>query len=385
MLKLIFFYGALFYCSISNVFLQDLKIKIFSKTDINKVFFHNFNGSYSIYGDSSYLFSLNANQSIEIYKSDHKLTLNFNKVNIGLFDKIRVIQDSLNSSINISVFNNKELSKRIYKGDFELAIDNNHLKIINKIDMHNYLAGVMLSEVGERRDSEYYKVQVLISRTYALKNMKRHIKNGFNLCDQVHCQAYYKSNTSFKNNIDAAVYATKDLVIIDSSKKLIGSFFHANCGGQTVEPDQVWNNKIYYLKSFKDTFCIKTRQANWEKKILKNEWLAYFKTNYFLPVNDSVMKTLILNFKQPYRKTFFIDPKYGIPLRDIRKDFSLKSTYFSCFQNNDYVILRGRGFGHGVGLCQEGAIEMVKNNYTFSEIIRYYYPGTSVINRQKID
>ena len=55
--------------------------------------------------------------------------------------------------------------------------------------------------------------------------MKRHIKNGFNLCDQVHCQAYYKSNTSFKNNIDAAVYATKDLVIVDSSNNLIGSFF----------------------------------------------------------------------------------------------------------------------------------------------------------------
>ena len=45
------------------------------------------------------------------------------------------------------------------------------------------------------------------------------------------------------------------------------------------------------------------------------------------------MKTMILNFKQPYRKTFFINPKYGIPLRDIRKDFSLKSTYFSCYDN----------------------------------------------------
>ncbi|MAO32872.1 MAG: hypothetical protein CL824_05130 [Crocinitomicaceae bacterium] len=385
MLRLIFFYGSLFYFSISNVFLQDLKIKIFSKTDINKVLFHNSNGSYSIYGDSSYLLSLNADQSIEIYKSDNKLTIDFNNVNIGSFDKIRVIQDSLNSSINISVFNKKELSKRIYKGDFELDIDNDHLKIINKIDMHNYLSGVMLSEVGERRDSEYYKVQVLISRTYALKNMKRHIKNGFNLCDQVHCQAYYKSNTSFKNNIDAAVYATKDLVIVDSSNNLIGSFFHANCGGQTVEPDQVWNDKIYYLKSFKDTFCTKTKQANWEIKILKNEWLAYFKRNYFLPVNDSIMKTMILNFKQPYRKTFFIDPKYGIPLRDIRKDFSLKSTYFSCYENNDYVHLKGRGFGHGVGLCQEGAIEMVKNNYKYSEVIRYYYPGTTIINRQKID
>ena len=70
-----------------------MKIKIFSKTDINKVLFHNSNGSYSIYGDSSYLLSLNADQSIEIYKSDNKLTIDFNNVNIGSFDKIRVIQE----------------------------------------------------------------------------------------------------------------------------------------------------------------------------------------------------------------------------------------------------------------------------------------------------
>ena len=92
-----------------------------------------------------------------------------------------------------------------------------------------------------------------------------------------------------------------------------------------------------------------------------------------------------MNFKQAHRKTFFMDPKYGIPLRDIRKYFSLKSTYFNCFETKDYVFLKGKGFGHGVGLCQEGAIEMAKHNYTFSEIIRYYYPGTSIIKRQRID
>ena len=59
------------------------------------------------YMNSSYLLSLNADQSIEIYKSDNKLTIDFNNVNIGSFDKIRVIQDSLNSSINISVFDKR--------------------------------------------------------------------------------------------------------------------------------------------------------------------------------------------------------------------------------------------------------------------------------------
>ena len=79
--------------------------------------------------------------------------------------------------------------------------------------------------------------------------------------------------------------------------------------------------------------------------------MAYFK-EIILPVNDSIMKTMILNLNNLIEK-HFINPKYGIPLRDIRKDFSLKSTYFSCYENNDYVHLKGRGFGHGVGLCQK--------------------------------
>lgn len=385
MLRLVFIYSCVFYFSLLTAFSQDLKIKVFSKLLIDEVILNDFNASYSIYGDSSFLLSFYPNESIKINRYIDKLSLNVNKINIGSFSKIRIIQDSLNSSVGISVFRNKKrLEKREYKGDFELDVDNNSVQIINEIDMPNYLSGVMLSEVGSGRNSEYYKVQVLISRTYALKNNKRHNNKGFNLCDEVHCQAYYKSNVSY-NNIDDAVSATKDLVIVDSSKNLIESFFHANCGGQTVEPDQVWNKKIYYLTSFKDTFCTKTRQANWEKKILKSKWLTYFQTNYFLPINDSLINRKILNFKQSHRKTFFMEPKYGIPLRDIRKYYSLKSTYFNCFETKDYVLLKGRGFGHGVGLCQEGAIEMAKHNYTFSEIIRYYYPGTRIIKRQRID
>ena len=385
MIRLVFIYACVFYLSLLTVFSQDLKIKIFSKNLIDEVLLYDFNASYSIYGDSLFLLSIYPNQSIKINKSIDKLSLDVNEINIGSFSKIRIIQDSLNSSVGISVFSNKKrIGKREYKGDFELDVDKNSIQIMNEIDMPNYLSGVMLSEVGSGRNSEYYKVQVLISRTYALKNKKRHINKGFNLCDEVHCQAYYRSNFSY-NKIDDAVSATKDLVIVDSSNNLIESFFHANCGGQTVEPDQVWNKKIYYLTSFKDTFCTKTRQANWEKKILKNKWLSYFQNNYFLNVNDSIINKRMLNFKQAHRKTFFMDPKYGIPLRDIRNYFSLKSTYFNCFETKDYVLLKGKGFGHGVGLCQEGAIEMAKHNYTFSEIIRYYYPGTNIIKRQRID
>jgi stage II sporulation protein D len=72
---------------------------------------------------------------------------------------------------------------------------------------------------------------------------------------------------------------------------------------------------------------------------------------------------------------FYVSPALGIPLRDLRMKFHLKSTYFSCHEEGDYVVLEGRGFGHGVGLCQEGAMKMAKYGYTYQQIALFYFPG----------
>ncbi|MCB0479568.1 MAG: hypothetical protein KDC84_15480, partial [Crocinitomicaceae bacterium] len=53
--------------------------------------------------------------------------------------------------------------------------------------------------------------------------------------------------------------------------------------------------------------------------------------------------------------------------------FDLKSTYFSCKPEGDYVVLSGRGFGHGIGLCQEGAMNMAKAGYTYKQILKFYF------------
>ena len=93
----------------------------------------------------------------------------------------------------------------------------------------------------------------------------------------------YSSKKSFNYKyppILNAVKQTKDLIVVDSAFNLIGAFFHANCGGQTAETNQVWNKKIPYLTSFKDTFCLKTRQSTWTYKIPKFKWENYFKKHF---------------------------------------------------------------------------------------------------------
>jgi stage II sporulation protein D len=76
---------------------------------------------------------------------------------------------------------------------------------------------------------------------------------------------------------------------------------------------------------------------------------------------------------------FYQSPALGIPLRDLRTEFNLKSTFFSTYPEGMEVMIRGRGFGHGVGLCQEGAMRMAKYGYNYHQIAVYYFPGIHLV------
>ena len=106
--------------------------------------------------------------------------------------------------------------------------------------------------------------------------------------------------------------------------------------------------------------------------------LNYLEKNYFFDISKKKNRDLAFNFIQNERKTFFIHPSFGIPLRDIRSAFKLRSTYFSCSPVGGKVLLKGRGFGHGIGLCQEGAMEMVKQGFGYKEILNFYFRGAEL-------
>ena len=77
---------------------------------------------------------------------------------------------------------------------------------------------------------------------------------------------------------------------------------------------------------------------------------------------------------------------YRIPLTQIRKDWKLKSTYFSIFDNsNGQLTLKGKGFGHGVGLSQEGAMKMIELGYNFLDVLRFYYTDIHLIDMSMRD
>jgi len=270
----------------------------------------------------------------------------------------------------------------IYEGNLEFSNFYCFLKFINSIELEDYIAGVVEAEAGQRLPLEYYKVQSIICRTYILGHLRRHELEDFNVCDREHCQVY-KGKSMANTDIQKGALQTRNVVLMDNNLNLITCAFHSNCGGETCNAEDVWNRPSFGLKALKDTFCLKQRSAKWEKVISKNEWKKYIlKKN---PKLDSLDLPAKFSFIQLERKTMYQDAAIKIPLKEIRLDWGFKSTFFSFEEKDNNLFFSGKGFGHGIGLCQEGAINMAKSGFSMNDILHYYYKEVTILELGKVN
>ncbi|HEX8517677.1 MAG TPA: SpoIID/LytB domain-containing protein [Bacteroidia bacterium] len=359
-----------------------VSVRILTSRVINTFIFSPFAGTYKVIADGR-LISGPSDEDAEIFQmsisGDSILIKTFEKT-IGKFSSVKFFAMEPSSAFKIKAVV-PESKLRMYDENLEvmLSADKKQFLLINKVDLEKYISGVVESESGTRTSIEYYKLQSILCRTYLLANLNRHIADGYQVCDDVHCQAYL-SRTK-EADIANAVSATKGLVVVDSDLNLITAAFHSNCGGQTVNSQDVWSVSTSYLKSVKDTFCMKMPHAKWQRSIPVEDWKSYLQLKHKYPVDDTVKMNNANNFFQNNgRSIYFIDKDLKIPLKVIRADFQLKSTYFSIEQKGANVIFNGRGYGHGVGLCQEGAMKMAKQKHTYKNILSYYYKDVHLVD-----
>ncbi|MFK7785601.1 MAG: SpoIID/LytB domain-containing protein [Crocinitomicaceae bacterium] len=371
----------LFLLMFFSVFGQEQKIGILRDYKVKRVTLSHHLGQYNVWADTSFVGTINPQEFIEVELVAGKLALKYNTIPQGKFSKISV--RPIGNGTIIIKSKVPTIRERKYQDNFEISVVKGRMTIVNKVSMENYLCGVIESEGGGGRHAEYYKVQAVMSRTYAHKNKSRHRKEGFGLCDGVHCQAYHNM-LRYTPEIRTAVRETKDEVLVDENNRLVTTYFSANCGGEVCDASHVWNNSVDHVKPFIDTFCIHTRQAKWTKRISQWEFRNYLVKQFGYPIYDSLMAKRIYSFEQETRKAFYIHPSLGIPLRDLRSKFKLKSTFFSTHPEGSEVVFEGRGFGHGVGLCQEGAMNMAKYNFTYRQIAEYYFYRVRVKKYSKL-
>ncbi|MFP4288375.1 MAG: SpoIID/LytB domain-containing protein [Bacteroidota bacterium] len=265
-----------------------------------------------------------------------------------------------------------------YGGDLTVSNKNGSFQFINHVPFENYVAGTVQTESGLHRHPEFYKVQAVVIRTYALKNHHRHKKEGFDLCDKVHCQAYHGRSTCA--DIINAVYDTKGEVLVDAKGKLLNTVYHANCGGETTNSQDLWVEKETYLQSKTDYFCKGMPGSEWKIAIPEIKFRAFVEQKLGRKLSAQEYDE-IMGFQQPKRKKF-LDSDHQITLRMVREYFGLRSTFFSLEKRNDHIHFSGKGYGHGVGLCQEGAMNRAKNGHSKNEILQFYYKNSLLITME---
>lgn len=356
-----------------------LDVKIFTGYKVSSISVMPVMGKYIIYDSETKVAEALKNDIIKFTINENKVKISINNKEIGSFSNV-----SMSGAGYINAFKLKPLvpvvKERTYDDDLRLSIIGDYFLIINHVDVEHYVAGVVQSEGGGSiKDNEFYLVQSITCRTYALNNMKKHSKEGFNLCDSVHCQLYY--GRCKNSDILAAVYKTVGDVIVDKDDKMIAAAFHTNSGGQTVNSEDIWKISTTYLKSVEDTFSLNMPNAKWEKKIAKQKWLDYLGKKYNYSVTNPEKVKAVVNFTQDKRLIYLTD---SIKLTSIRTDFGLRSTFFSIIDMGDSLLFKGKGYGHGVGLSQQGAIRMAQLGYTYKDIIRFYYKDVEIINYEQL-
>lgn len=356
-------------------------IRIFSHLNVQSLTMSPDIDIYDIVGDGRVLFNTNAHPLVKFTRMGDSIEVKTFETNFGKYKSVQVRGTVPGRSFKLKL-NSPDRKARVYQDNLNISVENEGLKLINEIMLDNYIAGVVQAEAGRRSYIEFYKVQSILARTFALSHLQKHVAENFALCDQTHCQAYFGKTTEAE--ITRAVNETRDIVVVDENLNLIDAAFHSNSGGETANSEDVWGTKLSYLRSVNDSFSMKMPNARWERKMAKEDWLSYLKLKHNYPVQDSNARWKAITFRQDTRKPYLEASNVRVPLKNVRTDLQLKSTFFTIIPQGDTLLFKGRGFGHGVGMCQEGAMRMAKLGYKYRDVISFYYQNIQLIDLHKL-
>lgn len=278
-------------------------------------------------------------------------------------------------SLNGKVF----INGQSYTGSIEIMEDQDGLYVINSIPFEKYIEGVVAAEVGKDWETEALKAQAVISRTYAAYNRDMNLNRDYHLTSSVLHQVYSGENDD--SQVEEAVKGTEGEIIVYEGRP-VNAFYHSACSGMTELPEEVWAQSYPYLKSV-ECNCINSPYDRWQKRFSFDELgnavgikglQHIYISSYTATGRAKILKLLYDDNKEMEIK--------ATDLRRLLGYKELPSTNFSVTAVDSEIVFDGRGYGHGVGLSQWGALEMAREGKTYREILSHYYPGTT-INRIK--
>ncbi|HKE57569.1 MAG TPA: SpoIID/LytB domain-containing protein, partial [Pyrinomonadaceae bacterium] len=270
--------------------------------------------------------------------------------------------------------------------------------VTQTLSLEDYVLGVMRAEGTVESQPEALKALAIATRTYALKNSGRHATDGYDFCSTTHCQRFVAKDPSLANGattsllesrLSTAVRATEGQVLLDDRGQPIDAYFGASCGGETANIRGLWGvTPAYYLRGVRDEYCDAGPHAKWADIISRADLLRALRSDSRTDVGNRLDQVLISKRDETGRAEFIT--LEGEQRKSVRGwDFKiivgrvlgwnvLKSSRFEIGRSGSNFIFRGSGFGHGLGLCQEGAHVMAARGASYQKILEKYIPGTVV-------
>lgn len=255
------------------------------------------------------------------------------------------------------------------------------------LSMEQYLIGVMQGEVGENWPPEALKAQAIAARSYAMAVMRERRHSSYDVATTTRDQVY-TAKIRIPTPIQAAVLDTQGQVLRYKGRTL-RSYYHSCCGGEGEAFDAVWQDLApgktkpdFPPAVAHDPYCRKSPNRKWELKLSEAEFVQSLRTRS--PKLASAAQ-VIPQMAPNGRVTRVTLAEAGAPTQISGNQFrkalgyeAVKSTWFKIQRRGHTVTLTGRGYGHGVGLCQWGAKGMAEKGKTADAILQFYYPGTSI-------
>ncbi|HTZ18822.1 MAG TPA: SpoIID/LytB domain-containing protein [Dissulfurispiraceae bacterium] len=268
------------------------------------------------------------------------------------------------------------LSGTKYSGDIEVWKGDNGLYVINDIPLEEYIKGVVAAEVGRSWDIEAMKAQAVVARTYAVyQKLNSPAGLPYHLTSTVLDQVYKGSNVS--PNIEKAVDQTKGEILVYGGKP-IAAFYHSTSGGMTEDAAEVFGKEFPYLKPVK-TNCELSPYNMWEKIIPAAEIEKAFEIQ---GVKDIVIGSHTASGRAREMQIVHENGDLKVMATELRKRLGwdrLPSTFItSISMSSGSVIFEGKGYGHGVGMCQWSALQMAREGKTYRQILSYFYHGAAI-------
>ena len=317
-----------------------------------------------------------------------------------------------------------------YRGSLQLVVGTQGLRAINQVQLDAYTAGVVPNEVPASNPTEALRAMAVVARTFA--SQRRGWHRGFDLCNTVHCQVYggYLSETT---STTQAVIDTAGEMLRNpgagpqGSDGTVDATFHAVCGGVGEAVERVWpQGAVGYLRGGPDApaelpdlsdeaafrqlidhppaaWCEASPRFRWTERYTLPQLQALFEESLPRTVGKAyqglgTLRAVQVASRSPRGRVQALRIEGSIGSYLVEKDSirwlwsrgilgqgGLQSTLFYLdTPEPGVIVIHGGGWGHGVGMCQDGAAGLARHGHTHATILEHYYPGT-VLRGAKVD